>query len=337
MPPWLADPKYDHFANSRRLSDKEIATLVAWADAGAPKGNDRDLPAPPQFETGWQLGKPDVVFQMPDEVPVPADGVVAYQYYTVPTNFTEDKWIQASEIRPGNRGVVHPIIVFIQEPSGQSAKAGEGRTGFNKLSGYAPGEQPKVFPPGTAKLIKAGSKLTFQVHYTPNGTAAKDRSYVGLHFAKGENFRPALTGTATNASFVIPAGDSNYEVHSTWTAKEDVRVIDLMPHMHVRGKDFKYTAVYPDGHSEVLLDVPKYDFNWQLIYRYKEPLLLPKGTRVDCVAHFDNSTANKANPDPTKNVRWGDQTWEEMMIGWFDYAVEPSAQRAQTVASATHP
>jgi hypothetical protein len=329
MPPWLATAQTDHFVNSRRLSDGEIKTITAWVDAGAPKGNDNDLPAPPKFDTGWSLGKPDTVFQIPDEVPVPATGTIEYKYYTVPTNFTEDRWIQSAEIRAGNRAVVHHIIVFIQEPTPSgNAPRGEGRGGFNKLCGFAPGEQAKVFPEGTAKLIKAGSKLTFQVHYTTNGTAATDRSYVGLHFAKdGKNLAPALTGTATNASFVIPAGDGNYEAHASWTAPEDVRIIDLMPHMHVRGKDFKYTAVYPDGHSEVLLDVPKYDFNWQLLYRYGQEKVLPKGTRIDCVAHFDNSTANKYNPDPTKDVKWGDQTWEEMMIGWFDYTVATTVQK----------
>jgi hypothetical protein len=316
-PPWLAAPGSAHFDKDRSLSQKEIDTIVAWVDAGTPKGDDRDLPPPPKFAEGWTLGKPDVILTLPEDVPVPADGVIAYKYFTIPTNFTEDKWVQASEIHAGNRGVVHHIIAFITEPG--KTTVGGGRGGFNKLSGFAPGEQPKIFPPGTAKLIKAGSSLVFQMHYTPNGKATTDRSYVGLFFAKGPVHNPALTGTATNAGFVIPAGDGNYEVHSSWTAQEDVRLVDLMPHMHVRGKDFTYTAVYPDGRRELLLSVPKYDFNWQLLYRFKDPLYLPKGARIDCVAHFDNSTANRYNPDPTKDVRWGDQTWEEMMIGWFDY------------------
>ncbi len=323
MPPWLAAPGFGHFENERRLSQKEIDTLAAWVAAGAPKGDDKDLPPAPKLEEGWTLGRPDLVISLEEEVSVPAEGVVPYKYFTVPTNFTEDKWVQASEIHPGNRAVVHHIIVFIQEP-GSGAVGEESREGrnFNKLSGFAPGEQPKVYPPGTAKLIKAGSSLRFQMHYTPNGRPARDRSYVGLFFAKGPVQRKALTGTATNNKFVIPPGDDHYEVRSTWTAKEDVRIVDLMPHMHYRGKDFTYTAVYPDGRSEVILQVPKYDFNWQLLYRFKEPLLLPKGSRLDCLAHFDNSSRNKYNPDPTKEVRWGPQTWEEMMIGWFDYTLE---------------
>jgi hypothetical protein len=331
MPPWLASPENNHFKNNRRLSQKEIDTISAWVDAGAPKGNDEDLPAPPQFEQGWAIGKPDAVISLEQEVPVPADGVIPYKYLTVQTNFKEDKWVQAAEIRAGNRRVVHHIIVFVQEPGARSNEPGAGRGGRGvKLCGFAPGEQPKVFPPGTARLIKKGATLTFQMHYTPNGEATTDRSYIGLIFSKTPVQKIALTGTATNARFVIPPGDGNYEVRSSWTAPDDVRIIDLMPHMHVRGKDFTYTAVYPDGRSEVVLKIPKYDFNWQLLYQFKDPLFLPKGARLDCVAHFDNSARNKYNPDPTKEVRWGDQTWEEMMIGWFDYILEKEnlAERA---------
>jgi len=333
MPPWLASPENTHFKNNRRLSQKEIDTITAWVDAGAPKGSDEDLPAPPKFEEGWAIGKPDAIISLDQEVAVPAEGVIPYKYLTVQTNFNEDKWVQAAEIRAGNRKVVHHIIVYVQEPGVKNDQPAEGRGGRGvKLSGFAPGEQPKVFPSGTGRLIKKGSKLTFQMHYTPNGEATTDRSYIGLVFSKTPVQKVALTGTATNSRFVIPPGDGNYEVRSSWTAPDDVRIIDLMPHMHVRGKDFTYTAVYPDGRSEVVLQVPKYDFNWQLLYQFKEPLFLPKGARLDCVAHFDNSGRNKYNPDPTKEVRWGDQTWEEMMIGWFDYILEKEnlAERASS-------
>jgi len=331
MPPWLASAENTHFKNDRRLSQKEIDTITAWVDGGAIKGNDEDLPAPPKFEEGWAIGKPDAVLSLEETVPVPAEGVIPYKYLTVQTNFNEDKWVQAAEIRPGNRKVVHHIIVYVQEPGGKTELSGETRGGRGfKLCGYAPGEQPKVFPAGTARLIKKGSKLSFQMHYTPNGEETTDRSYIGLIFSKSPVSKFALTGTATNARFVIPPGDGNYEVRSSWTAPEDVRIIDLMPHMHVRGKDFTYTAVYPDGKSQVVLSVPRYDFNWQLLYQFKDPLFLPKGTRLDCVAHFDNSSRNKYNPDPNKEVRWGDQTWEEMMIGWFDYVLDKEnlAERA---------
>ena len=333
MPPWLASLENTHFKNDRRLFQKEIDTIAAWVEAGAPKGNDEDLPAPPKFEQGWAIGKPDAVIALDEDVAVPADGVIPYKYLTVQTHFNEDKWVQAAEIRPGNRKVVHHIIVFVQEPGAKNELSGEGRGGRGfKLCGFAPGEQPKTFPPGTARLIKKGSKLTFQMHYTPNGEATTDRSYIGLIFSKTPVHKFALTGTATNARFVIPPGDGNYEVRSSWTAIDDVRIIELMPHMHVRGKDFTYTAVYPDGRSEVVLQVPKYDFNWQLLYQFKDPLFLPKGTRLDCVAHFDNSAKNKYNPDPSKEVRWGDQTWEEMMIGWFDYILDKEnlSERAST-------
>ncbi len=327
MPPWFADPAHGRFENDRYMPRQELDTIAAWVDAGAPEGDPKDLRALPKYEEGWAIGKPDVVLSLEQEVDVAATGVIAYQNYTVSTNFTEDKWVQASEIRPGNRGVVHHVIVYIQEPgAAEGARPGLGR---EKLSGWAPGEQPKFYPDGVAKRIKAGSKLVFQMHYTPNGKPAKDRSYIGLVFAKEPVKQRALTGLAVNATFVIPPGAANHEVRSSWTAKEDVRIVDLMPHMHLRGKDFEYKVVYPDGREEIVLSVPKYDFNWQLLYRPKDGIKLPKGARLDCVAHFDNSPNNKHNPDPAKEVKWGPQTWEEMMIGWFDYVVETPAQVAE--------
>jgi len=272
----------------------------------------------PQYADGWNIGKPDAVFDIGTDFDIPAEGVVPYKYFRVPTNFTQDKWVQAAEIRPDKRNAVHHVIVFIQEPGSQGGIGGEGA---NLLVGFAPGEQPVVFEPGTAKLVKAGSTFLFQMHYTPNGKAAKDRSYVGLRFAKEPPKFRAVTGRAMNVALHIPPNDPNYEVKSSFTAKQDLHLIGFMPHMHLRGKDFKYTVVYPDGRDEVLLSVPRYDFNWQLAYELKDPLELPKGARIDCVAHFDNSANNKFNPDPTKEVKWGDQTWEEMMIGWFTYTV----------------
>ena len=330
MPPWLADPHYGEFRNDRRLPKAEIDTIVAWVNAGAPEGPAKDMPALPQFTEGWNIGKPDAIFDIGTEFDVPAEGVVPYKYFTVPTHFTEDKWIQAAEIRPDKRSAVHHVIVFVQEPGGQSFGAGEGG---NLLVGFAPGEQPLRFEPGTAKLVKAGSSFRFQMHYTPDGKAVKDRSYVGLKFAKEPPKYRALTGRALNFAFKIPPNDPNYEVKSTFTAKQDVRLIGFMPHMHLRGKDFKYTVVYPDGRDQVLLSVPRYDFNWQLAYELGQPLDLPQGARIDCVAHFDNSPNNKYNPDPTKEVKWGDQTWEEMMIGWFTYTV-PAAPPVSASAAA---
>jgi len=317
MPPWHADPQYGDFANDRRLSQKEIDTIVAWVDQGAKEGDPRQLPAAPHFEEGWNIGKPDAVFYLPQEYQVPASGVVEYKYFRVPTNFKEDVYVQAAEIRPGVRGVVHHIIVFSQN----------GKDPQRLIVGYAPGEQPAVLRPGFARKIAAGSDLIFQVHYTPNGAEAKDKSYVGFVFAKKEPVTEVLTRPVMNARFVIPAGDPNYKVDSTYTFTQDAHLYSLMPHMHLRGKDFEYRLSYPDGTSRVLLSVPRYDFAWQTYYTFKQPVAVPKGSRIDCVAHFDNSEKNKFNPDPKKEVRWGDQTWEEMMIGWMSYTVDKPADK----------
>jgi hypothetical protein len=328
MPPWLADPHYGTFRNDRTLTGQDVKTLVAWADGGAPEGDPKQTPALPHFETGWNIGKPDVLIDIGRDFEVPAEGTVAYQYFSVSSNFTEDRWVEAAEIRPDKRAVIHHVIVFVQDPTATSEKREIG----NLLVGFAPGEPPLRFEPGTAKLVKAGSKLLFQVHYTPNGKPATDRSYIGLKFAKEPPKYRAVTANATNRKFVIPAGDPAYRVTSTWTAKQDVTLLGFMPHMHLRGKDFMYTLVFPDGREEVMLNVPRYDFNWQLDYLLKSPLELPKGTRIDCVAHFDNSPNNKFNPDPSKDVKWGDQTWEEMMMGWFTYTV-PAAQAPSSTAA----
>jgi hypothetical protein len=289
-------------------------TIAEWVATGAPEG-DGEPPALPAFETGWSIGKPDRIVDMGTDFEVPASGTVPYKYFTVDPGFTEDTWVEAAEIRPDKRAVVHHVIVFVQDPK-EPQLAG---TGGNLLVGWAPGSKAAVFHPGTAKLIRAGTKFRFQMHYTPNGQQITDRSYVGLRFAKTPVTQRALTGRALNLGLRIPPHASAHEVKSTWTAKNDTRLLGLMPHMHLRGKDFKYTVVYPDGRDEVILNVPRYDFNWQLSYEFTQPLTLPAGSRIDCVAHFDNSANNKYNPDPTQEVKWGDQTWEEMMIGWFTY------------------
>ena len=322
MPPWSADPKYGHWANDPRLTEKEISTIVEWVNAGSPKGEDKDLPPAPKFADGWTIGTPDVVLQMPEEYTVPADGTVPYLYFSMPTGFTEDKWIQAMEIRPGNRRVVHHVIAYAQDPGVKdSAPGGEGelRRGRMHLGGITPNKTGIVYGPGTARLIKKGSNIVFQMHYTTYGEMAKDRTKIGFVFAKEPGKKVLATGNAINARFAIPPGDANYEVKASKTFDEDVLITSFMPHMHVRGKAFTYTAVYPDGRSEILLNVPRYDFNWQHTYIPKQPIALPKGTRLDCVAFFDNSAKNRFNPDPAQTVRWGDQTWEEMMIGWFTY------------------
>jgi len=337
MPPWSADPHYGKFSNDPSLSQKDIDTIVSWVDAGAPKGEDKDMPATPKFTPGWTIGKPDVVLAMQEEYSIPADGTVPYLYFTIPTGFTEDKWVQAMEIKPGNRAVVHHVIAFVQG-AGEAGRGGNARgeqQARGQLGGITPNKTGIVFAPGTARLVKAGSSIVFQMHYTTNGEATKDRTSIGLVFSKEPPVKTVITGNALNARFAIPPGDPSHEVKSSTTFKEDVHLTSFMPHMHFRGKDFTYTAVYPDGKSEILLQVPKYDFNWQLTYVLEKPAALPKGTRLDCVAHFDNSTKNKFNPDPTKEVRWGDQTWEEMMIGWFSYTRDAEQRENAVVKTAS--
>ena len=315
MPPWLADPHYGKFANDRRLSKEDKATLMAWIDQGCPRGADKDLPAPKDWYEGWWIGKPDAIITMQEDFTVPASpgkNGIPYKYFTVPTNFTEDKWIQAAEARPGNKAVVHHIIV-----TASGAASGSGR--FNYLVGVAPGEEPLVLPSGMAKKISKGAKLTFQMHYTANGTEQKDRSSVGLIFCKEPPKHTVHTASIMQMALKLAPGDGNYQVVSSAKYDKDTVILSFMPHMHVRGKDFEYRVEYPDGRSEVVLSVPRYDFNWQLRYVLDKPLLIPAGSKVLCKAHFDNSTGNPNNPDPAATVRWGQQTWDEMMIGWMQY------------------
>jgi peroxiredoxin len=309
MPPWHADPRYGRFENDRSLSSKERATLLSWVDQGMPLGNPQEIPAPRRFPDGWTVGEPDVIFSIPEQT-IRAQGVVPYQYFRVPSGFTEDKWVQSVEPRPGDRSVVHHIVVFLDDKA-------SGRR--EHLGGYAPGDLPSVYTPGIAKRIPAGSDLVFQLHYTPTGKIRTDRSRAGFIFAKSPPVHRAITRGVANPQLVIEPGEQNKEVQSRFEFREDAHLLSFMPHMHLRGKDFLYTAVYPDGHRETLLSVPAYDFAWQSYYRLAEPKAMPKGTVIECVAHFDNSANNPANPDPTAKVRWGDQTWEEMMIGYIDY------------------
>jgi peroxiredoxin/mono/diheme cytochrome c family protein len=317
MPPWHADPRYGTYSNDRRLSEEEIDTLVAWVDGGMAKGDEKDLPEPVEFADGWTIGKPDVVFELSEDVHVPASGTVPYRYFTTETNFEEDVWIQAAEARPGNRAVVHHIIAFYQEPGKQPSKRFEDQW----ICATAPGDMPLVLPEGVARKIPKGSKIIWQMHYTPTGKEATDRSQIGLIFYKGKEppKYEARTRGLANVRLQIPPGASHHAVESRMTVPADVYLLSFSPHMHVRGKDFEYKATYPDGKQEILLSVPQYDFNWQSTYRLPEPKFIPKGTKIECVAHYDNSANNPANPNPKEEVRWGDQTWEEMMIGYLDY------------------
>lgn len=362
MPPWHADPHFGKFSNDARLTQEEIDTIVAWVDQGAKEGNRKESPSPPQFYDGWKIGKPDVVLAMPQEYSLSAEGPDEYINFTLPTSFKEDVWVQAAEIHPGNKKIVHHVVAFIQTPQmieqikarriggpspqsifyqdgtlvrtrmdapvyddGCSAPSG----GFARGSGqeglgfplcfYTPGKSTDVWPTGTAKLIPAGSNIVIQMHYSrTTGRPEKDLSRVGLVLAKAAPEKVVTSFGALNHYFKIPPGADNHEVKGCYTFSRDVELYTFLPHMHLRGKDMKYEAVYLDGRRETLLFVPSYNFNWQLMYRLEQPLVIPKGTKLIVTAHFDNSQKNKYNPDPTKPVRFGDPTYDEMMVGYFE-------------------
>ena len=317
MPPWHADPRHGTFANDRGLSARERASLVAWVDQGTPLGDPKHLPEARSFPEGWTIGEPDIIFSMADPFTVPSEGVLSYQKFRVPTNFDHDVWVQALEARPGDRRVVHHVCVFLEGKVPNE----EGRAERPELVCYAPGDMPSVFPAGTAKKIPAGATLVFEVHYTPIGVARSDRSSVGMIFARETVRRRAVTKGVADKDLSIPPGARHHESRSSFAFPFDARLLSLSPHMHLRGQDFRYDAVYPDGRREILLSVPAYDFAWQSVYRLVEPKAMPRGTRIECLAHFDNSAGNPSNPDPSAVVRWGDQTWDEMMIGYLDYDV----------------
>ena len=355
MPPWHADPKHGKFANDRSLSSGDRETLLRWANNGAPQGDPHDLPPAPRFVDGWMIGEPDLVLTIPG-YKVPADGFVEYEYIELATNLAEDRWIQALEVRPGNREVVHHVIVSARPPQPERRPAGftfaegmdvpAGQTGgpaeppdgpkrargvsrFPRpqragvaIGGFAPGSSTMAFAPGTAMLLRKGSTIVLQMHYTTNGKEALDRTKIGLFFARQAPAEEVRFGNLSNGSFTIPAGATDHVVTAEMVTTADLTLRQLLPHTHLRGKSWEYTATYPDGRSEVLLAVPKYDFNWQTDYVFATPVKLPKGTKIRAVAHYDNSAANKANPDPRVDVTWGDQTWEEMMFTAFVYSLD---------------
>ena len=356
MPPWHADRQYGTFRNELSLTQQEIDTIASWVAAGAREGDSRELPTLPVFTDGWQIGVPDIVFEMPSDFHVPSTGTVDYQYFDVPTNFAEDRWMQAGEARAGDRAHVHHIVVYLREPdrstrpkvvsvrpilppgekpasptarlSASDATARPPGGGDAMLVNWAVGEDAPVYLPGMAKRIPAGSTLVFQMHYTTDGEPGVDRSQLGLIFAPEPPEREIRTGLIANPMLALPPGAANHEVEAEATFSENVKVWTVHPHMHLRGKDMTYTVIFPDGRREIVLHVPRFDFGWQTDYWLSEPLALPKGSKGSTLhvsAHFDNSAANRDNPDPTATVRWGDQTWEEMMIGFFTYTVEGQA------------
>jgi hypothetical protein len=334
MPPWYADAEFDgHFLNQRKLTPQEISTLKAWVDSGAVEGDAKDKPAPPEFVEGWSIGKPDKILPMPMPYQVPAEGVINYKYVLIPGNFTQDEWVKAAEIRPGNRALVHHVVVFVRPPGSKMMKdakpgimydasemGGEGGLEGQYLVSFAPGEQPETMG-DAAQRIPAGSDIVLQIHYTTNGTSGEDATRIGLIFAKEPPRQQYVTLAAVNPMFAIPPGNPSYEVKAQVTVREPVQLVSLKPHMHLRGKDFEYRVLFPNGQSQTILKVSRYDFNWQLRYKLAKPVDLPKGAQIQCIAHYDNSPNNPANPDPSKTIHWGDQSWEEMMIGFFSVEV----------------
>ena len=339
MPPWFANPAFGHFANDRSLSSSEMNTLIDWVDTGASDGNPKDAPPSRPWPHGWTIGTPDAVFEMPLAFPIPPKGSIDYQYIILPTHFSEDKWIQAVEIRPTDRRIVHHAVVYIREPGSRWLEGQPGSIAFSLpveksfttndvLMVYTPGNSSDQWEHGMAKKIKAGSDLVLQMHYTPNGQAVKDRTRVGVMYAKEAPKQAILTLQMGNDKFVIPPGDPAYRVAVSGTLPNDALLIGLFPHMHLRGKSFEYSVMRPNGNVETLLRIDNYDFNWQLNYRLRKPRLIPAGTRLVWTAYFDNSSNNPRNPDPSAEVQFGEQSWEEMMIGFFDVAVDAAVDKA---------
>jgi len=379
MPPWKADLAHGKWSNDARLSETEKNTLLAWINGAKLEGDPKDMPAVPAFPDGWKIGKPDAVVAIPEHK-LEATGPDEYSYINVPTNFTEDKWVTAAELRPGNRRVVHHAHVFVVEPDSPDAKkkaAGDPAQEYTKwlqihqgsltfirpdapvindgclqddngvfpgshqtdlgslIASFLPGREADVYPEGTARLVKAGSKINFQIHYShATGKPETDITSVGLTFANQPPKQVARRIDLSNHMFLIPAGAPNHEVTECHTFTKDMYITSLTPHMHLRGKSMRMDVTYPDGRTETLLNVPQYDFNWQITYRTATPIFIPKGTRLKIDARFDNSVNNRGNPDPSKVIRWGAASEVEMMDGWVEYVDAIPNQPAQVTRAA---
>jgi hypothetical protein len=337
MPPWFADPKYGHFANDRRLSPEEIDVISAWADNGSPEGDAKDKPAPKQFTSGWKV-KPDMVIEMPEAFQLPAKGTINYQYIRVKGNITQDLWVEAAEMRPSNPKVLHHGKVWVLPPGSKwmadavPGKPYEGKeTGKNEqmdgndiLGKFNPGLGAQSFDiGGSAKLIPKGSDFVFELHYTAAGQPTTDISKVGIVLAKAQpQTRYYLSpGTPAALNMVIPPGDANAEIVAESTVGVDsAKLTYIQPHMHLRGKDYELRLIYPTGESQVVFK-GKWDFDWQLGYDLKEPIVVPKGTRILTIVHYDNSPNNKFNPDAQQTVFWGPQNWDEMQSSFLGFLI----------------
>jgi hypothetical protein len=380
MPPWFADSATGHFSNDPSLSDSEKQIITGWVEQGAKEGNPADMPPTPSYVDGWRIGKPDVIFDIGEDHVIKSTFVDEYVYFTVPTHFTEGHWVQAVELRPGNRKVVHHAHVSVVEPaaaktSTDSAKVGPSfsdylvRTsdglrhmkpdspvvndacayngpeidrlhiaGEGALGSYLPGMPPDYYRKDNAKWIPAGAQLSFQIHYhsaaSKSAEPVTDRTSVGLIFAATPPSHPLRRLDVDNDFFALPPGSNAEEVTQCATFDSDSLLLALTPHMHYRGKDARFEIQRPGQRTETLLFVPKYDFNWQLKYQLQDPVFVPKGTRLIITFHFDNSRGNPSNPDPSRTIRWGEPSEEEMMSGWIDYIeVSPNTASAHPVIS----
>jgi hypothetical protein len=353
MPPWHAEASDGTFTNERKLTAQEKDVIARWVAGGAPAGDRADMPPPPAYVEGWTIGKPDLILEMAEDYRVPADGAVAYEYFYLPTNLTEAKWVEAIEIRPGNRALVHHVLAFYQAPpdtprAPQVLKLPahmklppritgdrppqETKVPNRLIATYTPGSGPMQLKPGAAMRLAPGGVIELQMHYTTNGTAASDRTRVGLIFAKHKPTQEVRASHFFNAQFTIPAGAADYRVDSEVGFAEDVTLRGVFPHTHLRGKQWEYKLELPDGTVKRLLSVPRYDFNWQTYYVFNEPIAVPRGSRIVSSAWYDNSAGNRANPDPKIAVTWGDQTWEEMQYTGLLYSVAPSGRAATSAA-----
>ncbi len=353
MPPWFADSSLQHYSNDMSLDASDIATLGAWADAGAPEGNPADAPPARQFADGWNIvgpGKaPDAIIQMREPYQIPAQGTIEYTYIIIPSGFTEDTWVTAAEIRPGNRALMHHAVLYLRTPGSQwlheypknvpfvpkpregtEARSSDGdRTTEGSLAdewlvAYVPGAPPYTLPDDTAFLVKAGSDFVLQLHYTANGAAAIDQTRIGLNIAKHAPSKRAFIALVNDPRFTIPAGDPAYSAKAQVTLAVDAEILGASPHMHLRGKAMDLQAHYPDGRAETLFSVPHYDFNWQQMYNFSAPKIAPKGTKLLVTATWDNSPANRFNPNPNVDVKWGDQSWEEMLLSVVTLRIDPT-------------
>lgn len=341
MPPWfsVSEPsgRPSPWINDRSMPEADRADLIAWLNsADRPDGEPGDAPAPHPPLPEWAFGTPDLVLELPEEIEVKAEGTMPWVNVILDPGIAEDRWVSALEVQPTARSVVHHVLVFVRPPDGQGLPSfgqfsGDEIEGF--LAGYAPGTLPAIYPEGFAKFLPAGSKLRFQIHYTPDGTPARDRTRLGIRFAASPPRHRVETMPVANVAFAIPPGHPSYPVNAFISITSDIRILSLTPHMHIRGKAFRFDAVLPDGRERTLVSIPRYDYNWQVPSAWAEPPLLPAGSKLRTTAWFDNSTSNPRNPDPAATVRWGQRTEDEMMLGYLEYYRErPPVQSASDSA-----